>query len=107
MDFKLFSSFFRIMNLDLMLEYGCEAWKQYNEILSEMATKFQNQLNLLKKEIQEVNWARKNQQTLVGEKLKQLESNWVGLVSKNYEIEQALVKLEAEIEKTKRENEVN
>ena len=95
------------MNLDLMLEYGCEAWKQYNDILSDMATKSQGQLAQLKKEIQEVNWARKNQQTLVGEKLKQLETNWVGLVSKNYEIEQALVKLEAEIEKTKRENEVS
>ena len=95
------------MNLDLMLEYGCEAWKQYNDILNEMATKSQSQLALLKKEIQEVNWARKNQQTLVGEKLKQLETNWVGLVSKNYEIEQALVKLEAEIEKTNRENEVS
>ena len=90
-----------------MLDYGCESWKQYNDILSDMATKSQNQLNKLKKEIQEVNWARKNQQTLVGEKLKQLETNWVGLVSKNYEIEQALVKLEADIEKTNRENEVS
>jgi pre-mRNA-splicing factor SPF27 len=47
-------------------------------------------LKVLKKEIQEVNWARKNQQTLVGERLRQLESQWVGLVSKNYEIEQVL-----------------
>ncbi len=47
-----------------------------------------SRLKDLKKDIQEVNWARKNQQTLVGERLRQLESQWVGLVSKNYEIEQ-------------------
>lgn len=32
-----------------------------------------------------------------GEKLKKLETMWVGLVSKNYEIEQACVQLEKEI----------
>lgn len=32
-----------------------------------------------------------------GEKLRQLEANWVGLVSKNYEIEQACAHLEREI----------
>ncbi len=51
----------------------------------------------MKKEIQEVNWARKNQQTLVGERLRQLESQWVGLVSKNYEIETVIAKIEVEL----------
>lgn len=80
-----------------MLDYGCEAWKQYNEVLQDMVNRSQSQLTSLKKDIQEVNWARKNQQTLVGEKLKQLESDWVGLVSKNYEIEQALCKMDEEL----------
>ena len=62
-----------------------------------MAEKAQKQLKDLKKDVQEVNWARKNQQGMVGDRLKQLESHWVGLVSKNYEIEQALAKMEAEI----------
>ena len=48
----------------------------------------------MKKDIQEVNWTRKNKQTQVGDKLRQMESQWVGLVSKNYEIEQAIVQLE-------------
>lgn len=95
----------RIANLDLMLEYGCETWKQYNELLQDMANHAQGQLNQVKKDIQEVNWSRKNQQTQVGERLKQLESNWVGLVSKNYEIEQALVKMEADIQRLRAENE--
>ena len=32
----------------------------------------------------------------VGDKLKQLETSWVGLVSKNYEIEQAVINMEQE-----------
>ena len=64
--------------------------------LSESA---QNQLKDIKKQLQDVNWSRKNQQSAVGDRLKHLESEWVGLVSKNYEIEQALAKMEAEIVK--------
>ena len=86
----------RIMNLDLMLDYGGESWKVYNEVLQDMLAKTQGQLGEAKKSIQEINWARKNQQTQVGERLKQLESNWVGLVSKNYEIEQAVLNMEHE-----------
>ena len=71
--------------------------KVYNDVLGNMADKAQTQLKDLKKDVQEVNWARKNQQGFVGDRLKQLESHWVGLVSKNYEIEQALAKMEEEI----------
>jgi pre-mRNA-splicing factor SPF27 len=92
------------MNLDLMVDYGCESWKQYNEVLADMHSAAQKQLSSLKKEVQEVNWARKNQQTNVGEKLTGLHAGWVGLVSKNYEIEQALVRLELEMDRLKEEN---
>ena len=78
-----------------MQDYGCDAWKEYNEILQKLVNQMQDRLKILKKDIQEVNWTRKNEQTRVGEKLRQLESQWVGLVSKNYEIEQAIVQLEA------------
>jgi len=86
----------RIMNLDLMLDYGAESWRQYNEVLQDMLARIQGQLAEVKKAIQEVNWSRKNQQTQVGDKLKQLETSWVGLVSKNYEIEQAVINMEQE-----------
>jgi len=85
----------RIANLELMQDYGCDAWKEYNEILQKLVNQLQERLKELKKDIQEVNWTRKNKQTQVGEKLRQLESQWVGLVSKNYEIEQAIVQCEA------------
>ena len=54
-----------------------------------------------RKEIQELNWSRKSMQTKAGEELRHLESSWVSLVSRNYEIEQACVLLEAEIIKLK------
>lgn len=91
----------RICNLELMMEYGCEAWKAHLEVLNHMVGQVQKQLQILKKQIQEVNWGRKSMQTQGGEKLRALEAQWVGLVSKNYEIEQALVHLEEEINKLK------
>lgn len=87
----------RAMNLELMLDYGCEAWKSNLEVFTAMQAKAQEQLQELKKEIQDVNWSRKEQQIKAGEKLKQLEQQWVQLVAKNYEIEQACAKLEEEI----------
>lgn len=50
-----------------------------------------------RKEIQEINWERKSSQTAGGEKLINLEATWVQLVSKNYDIEQAIVNFETEI----------
>lgn len=84
----------RVMNLELMLDYGCETWKVYLEVMTSMLAKAQARLQDIKKEIQDVNWQRKSKQTQAGEKLRSLEAQWVMLVSKNYEIEQACVKLE-------------
>lgn len=87
----------RAMNLELMLDYGIEAWKAYLEVFVAMQAKAQVHLQELKKEIQDVNWQRKQAQTKAGEKLRSLEANWVLLVSKNYEIEQQCVELEKQI----------
>lgn len=89
----------RICNLELMMGYGCEAWKSYLEVLVQLVGQAQKQMQTLRKMIQEVNWQRKSMQTQGGDKLRALEAQWVGLVSKNYEIEQACVHLEEEIQK--------
>ncbi|GLH15526.1 Pre-mRNA-splicing factor SPF27 [Gryllus bimaculatus] len=96
----------RICNLELMVEFGCEAWKSYLEVLVQLVTQAQKHLQQLRKLIQETNWQRKNMQTQGGDKLRQLEASWVQLVSKNYEIEQACAQLEKEIAKYKRPDEV-
>ncbi|KAL1122949.1 hypothetical protein AAG570_003274 [Ranatra chinensis] len=84
----------RICNLELMLEYGCEAWRAYIELLMKCVTLAQKQVQGLRKEIQEINWQRKHAQMKGGEKLQKLEAMWNELVKKNYEIEQACVELE-------------
>lgn len=83
------------------MEYGCEAWKSHLEIVVQLVSQVQKQLQTLRKQIQEVNWGRKSMQTQGGEKLRALEAQWVGLVSKNYEIEQACVQLEKGINNAK------
>jgi len=87
----------RITNLELMTDYGTEAWKSYLEVLVKCVAAAQSQMTKLKKQIQEVNFQRKNVQMQVGEKLRDLEANWVGLVSKNYEIELACAHLEKQL----------
>lgn len=84
----------RIGNLELMVIYGCEAYKKYNSVLVQMLSQTQKRLQELRKMIQEINWQRKNTQTVAGEKLRDLESSWVSLVSKNYEIESACAEIE-------------
>jgi pre-mRNA-splicing factor SPF27 len=58
----------------------------------------------LRKKIQEINWQRKNEQSNAGTKLRELETSWVGLVSKNYEIERACVELEKEVAEMEEQN---
>ncbi|RWS28916.1 Pre-mRNA-splicing factor SPF27-like protein [Leptotrombidium deliense] len=94
---QLEHQYVRICNLNLMDKYGTTAWKAYNTVLVEMMQTSNHRLQELRKQIQEINWRRKNSQTVAGEKLKQLSDNWVELVSKNYEIERICVDLETEI----------
>nr|XP_006813430.1 PREDICTED: pre-mRNA-splicing factor SPF27-like [Saccoglossus kowalevskii] len=79
----------RIQNLELMSKYGSNAWRAHNEFCI---------LSMNRKRIQEINWERKSNQTRAGSKIKDLENNWVGLVTKNYEIERAILDLERETE---------
>ncbi len=87
----------RIANLEIMNKCGAEGWKSYNAFLSQMVSSTQKKLQELRKQIQEVNWLRKSSQTAAGEKFRLLETDWVSLVSKNYEIERACVQLEYQI----------
>lgn len=92
----------RILNLEIMSEYGSGAWRVYNQTLKIMFDQAEKQLEVLKKQIQETNLSRKTEQSYAGLKLKSLEDNWVGLVSKNYEIECAIAELEKELVELKK-----
>ncbi len=80
-----------------MSEYGPNAWRLYNKTLKTMFDQAEVQLEEIKKQIQNVNLTRKNEQMVAGNKLRSLEQSWIGLVSKNYEIECAIVELEKEL----------
>ena len=49
-------------------------------------------LQRIRKDIQETNWQRKDSQHRAGTALSKLENDWAMLVSKNYEIEEALLR---------------
>lgn len=87
----------RLLNLELLQKYGCEAWKAGLEVLVGLNAKAQKDLTELKKEIQDVNWNRKNKQMQTGEQLNRLNNQWVTLVSRNFEIESAIKQLEQQI----------
>lgn len=87
----------RYLNLELLQKYGCEAWKSGLEVLVALNAKAQKELADLKKEIQDVNWNRKNKQLQTGEQLIRLNNQWASLVSCNFEIESAIKQLEMQI----------
>ncbi|KAB0342548.1 hypothetical protein FD754_019474 [Muntiacus muntjak] len=94
----------RIENLELMAQHGCNAWKVYDENLVPMIEHAQKELQKLRKHIQDLNWQRKNMQLTAGSKLREMESTWVSLVSKNYEIERKIVQLENELFQMKQQH---
>ncbi|VDN96114.1 unnamed protein product [Rodentolepis nana] len=87
----------RLNNLELMTEFGSTAWKTYNEELEKILKKHEKELLEVRRKVQEINWQRKQEQTKAGEALTRLEEEWVSLVGKNYEIEQAILDLEQEL----------
>ena len=87
----------RSENLEGMMRHSCNAWKAYNEHLDEQREDALSELQQVKGRVKEVNWQRKNLHVKTGEQLDLLESKWVELISKNYEIEEAILKLEREI----------
>lgn len=56
-----------------MSDYGSNAWRTYNSTLKSMLAEAEKQLEKIKKKIQNVNLARKNEQTSAGAKLRSLE----------------------------------
>ncbi|MGH0190667.1 UNVERIFIED_CONTAM: hypothetical protein FKN15_049053 [Acipenser sinensis] len=64
----------RIENLELMSQYGSNSWKLYNENLMHLIELSQKELQRVRKEIQDLNWQRKNDQMKGGARLRELES---------------------------------
>lgn len=65
----------RIINLEIMSEYGAQSWRIYNQTLKTMLDQAEKQLEDLKKKIQQINLARKNEQLYAGNQLRALEQS--------------------------------
>ncbi|GAV01914.1 hypothetical protein RvY_12549 [Ramazzottius varieornatus] len=87
----------RLANLQLQNDYGPELWRRYIPTVERQYKQYDQELKDIRNKIQEVNWMRKNTQLKAGEKLNTLETTWVNLVGKNFEIERSCLELEAQI----------
>ncbi|PZC72087.1 pre-mRNA-splicing factor SPF27 [Helicoverpa armigera] len=93
----------RVLNLELQLQYGSEAWRSYLNTLQALVTRSQNVHSQLRKQIASVNWERKRSQTASGARLRALRRRWAQLVSDNYRLERAIMQLEIQLQKAKGE----
>ncbi|CAG9785873.1 unnamed protein product [Diatraea saccharalis] len=91
----------RVLNLELQLQYGSEAWRSYLNTLQALVTRAQNVHTQLRKQIASVNWERKRSQTASGARLRALRRRWAHLVSDNYRLERAVMQLEIQLQKAK------
>ncbi|XP_055328197.1 pre-mRNA-splicing factor SPF27-like [Paramacrobiotus metropolitanus] len=92
----------RLTNLQLQAEYGAEIWRRYIPTVERQLKQIESELRDTRNRIQEINWERKNKQLQAGEKLSYLETSWVNLVAKNYEIEKVCLELEERISEWER-----
>ncbi|KAI8422859.1 hypothetical protein MSG28_006601 [Choristoneura fumiferana] len=89
----------RVLNLELQLHYGTEAWRSYLATLQALVGSAQNVHTNLRKQIAGVNWERKRSQTASGARLRALRRRWAQLVSDNYRLERALLQLATQLVK--------
>jgi pre-mRNA-splicing factor SPF27 len=89
----------RLLNLELLLKYGPNAWRAQNEALSSHLSHLQTQLTSTRQAVDALNQERKLQQTAAGKELGVLESEYLSLVTKNKELEAECKRLEAEVSK--------
>jgi len=89
-------------NLELLIHYGPNAWRLYNEKLEDQRKRLVKVEEELRKEINETNLSRKNKQTPLAASFQNMDASWVSAVRKNIEIEKACCKLEDEIATLKR-----
>ncbi|RYR17707.1 hypothetical protein Ahy_B03g062402 [Arachis hypogaea] len=93
----------RMENVDLLLKYGTDAWKQHNNRLEVYLTRMQKLAQELGEKIENVNRERKYHQQNTACELNALSIQWKDLCQKNIDIQIACASLEARIKELKTE----
>jgi len=93
----------RQTNLQLLQQYGPNAWKVHNYLLEADVKSMEAELEVLKNRVTELNRDRKNTQVRTGKTLTELETKWTELVSTVLQLELANVALDAEVERLRQQ----
>ncbi|KAJ2656748.1 hypothetical protein IW148_005488 [Coemansia sp. RSA 1199] len=88
----------RIDNLELLQNFGAQAWKLSNYQKEQLLSSIESRTQALRDEGVHVNKARKYEQTEAGVKLKELEDRWSDGVRRCVEIQVACGRLQQEID---------
>eukprot|EP01064_Diplonema_japonicum_P021773 TRINITY_DN3133_c1_g2_i1.p1 TRINITY_DN3133_c1_g2~~TRINITY_DN3133_c1_g2_i1.p1 ORF type:complete len:230 (+),score=50.65 TRINITY_DN3133_c1_g2_i1:74-691(+) len=87
----------RHTNLELLNDYGKDAWLSSNEETRSVSNQVEQQLEATKRKIEEVNTFRKHKQRKIARVLKESELEWMELCRKNQRIQTETEKLERDI----------
>ncbi|TIA87010.1 hypothetical protein E3P99_03455 [Wallemia hederae] len=87
----------RSSNLELLSALGANSWKLTNYSLDADVRVLEEQAEVIRNRVVDINRLRKSEQTKIGDKLNSLEKSWGGLVSNNLELEVATFALEVEL----------
>ncbi|KAG5024603.1 hypothetical protein AAZX31_08G050200 [Glycine max] len=93
----------RMENLDLMLKYGPDTWKQHNQRLEVYLSRMQKLAQEQNEKIEKVNRERKYHQQNTAYELNALSMQWKELCQKNIDISAACASVENRINELKRE----
>ncbi|KAL6056804.1 Pre-mRNA-splicing factor SPF27 [Balamuthia mandrillaris] len=93
----------RLTNLNLLSQYGANAWLVHNGQVEGLQRRLQQQIAAVRQEINEVNRQRKTEQDGASAKLSHLEMQWHELSHKNIHIDLACQQMEKEIEQLKQQ----
>eukprot|EP01103_Thecamoeba_quadrilineata_P019635 TRINITY_DN8039_c0_g1_i1.p1 TRINITY_DN8039_c0_g1~~TRINITY_DN8039_c0_g1_i1.p1 ORF type:complete len:236 (-),score=52.22 TRINITY_DN8039_c0_g1_i1:101-808(-) len=94
---QLEHQYLRLINLELLNNYGANTWHIHNESLKKIRDRASKMLTSYRNQIDDINRKRRSEQVVAGKKIHQLQNHWEELCKKNIEIDFAIQKLEAEI----------
>jgi predicted nucleic acid-binding Zn-ribbon protein len=80
-----------------MQEYGSEAHLRMNSVLQREAEQQERNVYQLRSKLFELHSRRKRKQEETGEKLVQMQSQWIGLVNKNIKLSEAIQDMRSSI----------
>ncbi|KAJ3215176.1 hypothetical protein HDU67_000744 [Dinochytrium kinnereticum] len=86
----------QMLNLELMNKFGSNAWRLHNHHLDSLISKLQQELEVQKQALLEINKDRKTDQIRVGFTLSALETRWAHLVDQCLRVDIACEMLEVE-----------